>query len=792
MRSNNKAINGKPINWKFIFHNGLAFCIFSYLILLGGKGDKIANFEIISQGNILLFSVIYLILVLYLIVTKKGLIAPALISGVYLFLGITLLSVILSINFWQSINEFYLWGIYFFIFILMVNAKNFNWSRVDLIKTFLFVGFLFNISHILKVLVWIYDWLIIPNQDLFLLLSYRTDSPNQTAAFANIFLFTALAGLISKQKETINKFEIIVVISSLIVLLFSSSRGGYLSTAIGLAVIFISSISQIKSSFIDIWEKSKILIMCIGIIVVVGGSGLLFYFSQSSRIGIESRFEFWKLAFDTFLEYPLLGSGLYTMGSNLLSMLSIPPQELHTHAHSIFLNILGEQGFLGFAAFLILIFLTGSYLAKSYKMQNDRFTLTALGVLGGFLGHGLVDTIYVEPSISIAIVIVCGLGIGPTEKAVQGRSIDHYLPIFIIGFVLSLGWVLAVQRFPYERGIKGTDNKVYAVEKMTQSIRLKPGWALAYQQRGLIYSEMVFENDISPSEGLNFAIKDFESAIESDPALAVNYANLGVLYASIGNFNKALELLNQSIILAPKADLYKLNLAVIAELAGEYVLAEEYYRDFINMQESIDLGPFWQETATRKRIYDELYLINSEKQIIKNCDSSSIDKLQAENLSSEGHLILTECYLDLGKYDLAEKEIQFAERECQGFDQKNEIIWFKGSLDLARGDSINGILQMEDSLDNLRNRTAYERGNLGSVYYGERLFRHPELKQDIVSQFINAPIPGRWFDRLLGLGDWYAQNGYIVEAERTYREILIYDKENADALRFLTEIGNNP
>lgn len=150
-----KQIQAKTnINWKFIIQNGLAFCFFIYLIFFGGRGDKIAKNMIITQGNIILFASLFIVFLLYFLVSGRKVTEPVFTTYYLLFLGAAGVSVILSNDFWQSINEYYLWGLYFILFFGFLNLHIYGLNCIEVLDNLLFVAGIYNLIKIFQTLSW--------------------------------------------------------------------------------------------------------------------------------------------------------------------------------------------------------------------------------------------------------------------------------------------------------------------------------------------------------------------------------------------------------------------------------------------------------------------------------------------------------------------------------------------------------------------------------------------------------------------------------------------------------------
>ncbi len=90
-------------------------------------------------------------------------------------------------------------------------------------------------------------------------------------------------------------------------------------------------------------------------------------------------------------------------------------------------------------------------------------------------------------------------------------------------------------------GKKVTDPKK-AIEYLTNAIKLQPDYAMAYNNRGIAYTNLRQQQ---------WAIEDFDEAIRLQPDLAMAHCNRGAAYGNIGQYQRAIEDLNEAIRLKP-------------------------------------------------------------------------------------------------------------------------------------------------------------------------------------------------------------------------------------------------
>lgn len=194
---------------------------------------------------------------------------------------------------------------------------------------------------------------------------------NHAAAF--IVDYTIIAFCLSFFTKNIKEkiFYLTTSVFSLHPLFFSYSRGAYLATLCAVA-------------FIGMIKKRSLLI---GLIVLVAFWQVILPPSVVDRISMTQtedgeiehsaggRLDLWMLAFDLYLQSPIIGSGFgaYTIsfGQTEMNGETLPKNQ---DVHNFFMRTLCEQGIIGFGILLAVLFkafLSGRYL---YKKSKDEYT----------------------------------------------------------------------------------------------------------------------------------------------------------------------------------------------------------------------------------------------------------------------------------------------------------------------------------------------------------------------------------------------------------------------------------
>jgi len=200
---------------------------------------------------------------------------------------------------------------------------------------------------------------------------------------------------------------IIIILTFLGVILISAHRGAWLALAGGI-------ITYGFAIFKDLRSKRKIFIFFLIVFVALSIHVLNFtpflyhrlsYSTLSEDAGIKQRFAMWQTVLNSFKQSPLIGVG--TGGIKSVSEYSLT-------AHSLYLQILGELGIVGFTVFIWLVALWISYLLEMIKkvpesnylkLKDKVFLASILGGSVAYLIYGIVgqDFESMEPWILLSM-----------------------------------------------------------------------------------------------------------------------------------------------------------------------------------------------------------------------------------------------------------------------------------------------------------------------------------------------------------------------------------------------------
>ena len=163
------------------------------------------------------------------------------------------------------------------------------------------------------------------------------------------------------------------------------------------------------------------------------------YQEDASAMG---RINAWWFAFNLALDRPVVGGGFQTFSKELFAVYAPDPEADHD-AHSIYFEMLGEQGFVGLGLFLLLALLVyrmGSRIQKTSKDRPDllwagrlaralQVSMVGYAVGGAFLGLAYFDLYYHLLAMMVVTYRITKDEMSPVELAPRHRTPSQTRPI---------------------------------------------------------------------------------------------------------------------------------------------------------------------------------------------------------------------------------------------------------------------------------------------------------------------------------------------------------------------------
>lgn len=353
--------------------------VISLLLLITNKISRVVNF-------------IWIFLGIYYIIKNKGFKKTGIEKYVCIYFLSQGISLIWAVNFQESGHEYYrhLYGI-----IPIFTITQIPFLKKISLKCF---DFIFGI-------VTIYYFIYVNLQ--YLNIVKKVFNSNRVVGFTDgsivkyayvigVILIYYFYKILIKEKS---KFDILLFLMNVYLLLLSQARGAWLGVVSSLIVMYIIyNNNNIKKSIKNILKI--IGIIGIGIYLLKKNKLILLFLKRFESIGNiktdmsnVARIEMWKDAILKFKETKGLGLGYK---NNLGYMTSVGKYD---HAHSDYFYILsstGVLGILGYFYFLIGIFMT----CLKYRKENLNFYI--LGVVVFLSVYGLVEVL-IQTSITLTL-----------------------------------------------------------------------------------------------------------------------------------------------------------------------------------------------------------------------------------------------------------------------------------------------------------------------------------------------------------------------------------------------------
>ncbi len=232
-------------------------------------------------------------------------------------------------------------------------------------------------------------------------------NPNLLAAYL-VAVISLTLSFIGSVKQTKEKCALaVILISCLACLVFTYSRGAWLSLLI--MILLLGTIVNRKL----LWS-------------LMGVPALIFLFKESllkrlysivnpSDTSATLRIALWESTVEMIKEHPWLGIGwgAYWLVYPEYNFFIEDAQTIIYHAHNMYLNIMAELGILGLTVYLVIVFFHLSLVYRLYKSKlKQPFAVIAVGLAAAvisFLISGLTDYVLFNVELSMMFWLLLAL-----------------------------------------------------------------------------------------------------------------------------------------------------------------------------------------------------------------------------------------------------------------------------------------------------------------------------------------------------------------------------------------------
>lgn len=212
-------------------------------------------------------------------------------------------------------------------------------------------------------------------------------------------------------------FYAFLLIVSVVAVIFSRSRTGTLATLF--AIVFIGLLAQLKTR-----QKAWLLGLAAFVLIAVGYglwiglnpvlSRFAMFEGGSKYFEAEGRVPTWISTYQIVRHHPLTGIGLGTFRYGFPHFQTYYLTLYYTHAHSDYLELLAETGWLGALLLFVPIFVLLIMMVRSFLTDSRRYrpavTLGCIGSTLALLIHSVADFNLHIPSNALVFAVVLGIG----------------------------------------------------------------------------------------------------------------------------------------------------------------------------------------------------------------------------------------------------------------------------------------------------------------------------------------------------------------------------------------------
>jgi len=521
-------------------------------------------------------------------------------------------------------------GLYICVWYLLQDTMLNRWLKRDtLVDTVLLTGLILMIPALLQLrdvlpavltIVRTPDVAAPPLFDL-LRVSGMLDNPNRLAPVLVVLIPLALSRLWIASAAKNRLWQIIwalYVLLAMLLLVSTGSRGGWLSGMA--AVLTFGALHIVRLNLFSVrrlraWWSARsgavraltAILGMLAVLIVVGVTLVIVQLTILRTIvqGSDQRGQIYSIAFQLFKEKPITGSGLFTFGRGLIRLESMPPDQIHSHAHSLPLTVAAELGGVGILVLAITVIVILLAMRRVWRRSPEERVLLA-GAIASCIGFGVAhcfDFAGLTALVALAglmalIIAITPPPIPPAEKRPQPRQLA---PVFVGVAVIVLLVAGAVNNVAYARYAAALEpNAGDVVAGIQSAIDADPAMPPYYWVRGFILGVLASTKDTNSAATAMSAVYDFQRFLSIEPEFAPAWANLGAVYWQIGQRDQAVQAMTRAAQAAPHSALMFYNLGNYQELNGDEAGARRSYTQMLTLSPEMSVSPVWAQTPFRK------------------------------------------------------------------------------------------------------------------------------------------------------------------------------------------------
>lgn len=444
-----------------------------------------------------------------------------------------------------------------------------------------------------------------PDMRIFLPLGVST----QTAGFVAPLIIITIASAFGARKTNRILYIILSVILT-VILVFTFSRGGLVSLAVGLASFFALSIIQFDRLQNIVTRRNIVIGMSLLALIAIALAGIIAISGRTGRSsGDNVRRNLWDSATQMIIDNPVTGVGTGLYGRSLRAYRNpIVADDRLSTAHNLYLNTTAENG-LGVIVILIgsigIIGVSWLRLRDNTEIYSERWYLLngMMAALLGFAVHNLFDTLTVFGSVALALVMIVHVAIEPAKsrlspiKAYGNTITASALLILVIAYGIWFSLIVDRAHWHFINSINSNNDQFAEIDR---AIALDPALNLYTLHHAYLLGWEAYDNSTA-EDTLSIAIEAYENSLALEPTWDTGWLNLASLYILDNNLESAQNAVDQARLIAPRRRI-ELQWAMISEQVDSEPYNETLsaYIKGINRLGYLPLSTFWVETDIRR------------------------------------------------------------------------------------------------------------------------------------------------------------------------------------------------
>lgn len=776
-----------PVRWGYLLQEAALFLVLAYVVLLGGTFNGLVLYRL-NVATTALIGMAGAVWLAWRWVTRRPFPATALDWPLLALLAAYVIASAASVDPRRSFGATVLLALYVLIFYLVVDLRRAGWPAGLFVKAMLFAGTFILFFGGWELERWFTGWWAIDGRALLppatLRLRAFLGHPNFVGAFFALLLPLALTGALAAKGWAARVIALAWALVAAVLVFYTSSRSGWLGLGAALAILALLTALDRRAPVATAWRgvrKRPVVLAAVGLaLLVVAAVGAYALYRQAQHPSHAGRDYIWTVALGLLRADPLTGAGPFTFGTAFIAAYSVPPEALLAHAHNVYLNTAAEAGLLGGLALLALL-AAGARLAWRRWLTTTgpaRVWLAGyLAALGGLGVTSLFDTPQTFPAIVVLMVTLAALVAAddvPARAARWGRVGGGLLAAGSAVVVAALGWA-GWAYAPFDAGVLAGNLGDWpaAARALDSAMARDPREAFYTLQAGFAHGQAALAPDgtVRDEAELAAALAAYERGVALEPALATNWANLGLLRWAAGDQVGGLAALERAVAEAPRAPAFVATLAKLYETAGRDQEAARAYASALTLRPDWASAYYFRATPLREQVLADWKQGNPTPwqpvggpaegwAALEAGDYAQAERLFTPAAVGEapgGYLGLALAIVGQGeaaRYAEAERAVRTA-LYLPGLDGQTtaRLRFGLGRVLAAEGDAAGARDEYQAGLALLEGTTSFGVGQYGQSDYGWYVFNRASLAADLLPGMEAVHYDSEAVTAMLALGD---------------------------------------